>query len=81
MTAFASAMRARLLDRSTGFPKRYLRTLVSDIVFDGETVHMRGRKAAALAAAAGEKMGTTPVVPTFDHVWLPDLGSNQGPAD
>ena len=55
--------------------------LVSEIVFDGHKVHMQGRKAAALAAAAGEKMGTLVKVPTFNHVWLPDLGSNQGPAD
>ena len=81
VAAFAAALRARLLDRSTGFPKRYLQNLVSEIVFDGEKVHMQGRKAAALAAAADEKMGTTPVVPTSDHVWLPDLGSNQGPTD
>ncbi len=81
VVAFATAIRARLLDRSTGFPKQYLQALVSEIVFDGEKIHMQGRKAAALAAAADEKMGTFAKVPTFDHVWLPDLGSNQGPTD
>lgn len=81
LTAFATNLRSRLLDRSTSFPKHYLQTLVSEITFDGQKVRMQGRKAAALEAAAGKKMGTYNKVPTFSHGWLPDLGSNQGPTD
>ncbi len=81
LTAFATNLRSRLLDSSTSFPKRYLQTLVSEITFDGEKVRMQGRKAAALEAAMGKKMGTNDKVPTFSHGWLPDLGSNQGPTD
>ncbi|MBU6441247.1 MAG: recombinase zinc beta ribbon domain-containing protein [Betaproteobacteria bacterium] len=81
LAAFATSMRSRLLDRSNGFPKAYLQALVSEIVYDGEKVLMQGRKAAALEAAAGKKMGTFGKVPTFRHDWLPDLGSNQGPTD
>ncbi len=81
LAAFATSMRSRLLDRSNGFPKAYLQALVSEIIYDGEKVLMQGRKAAALEAAAGKKMGTFGKVPTFRHDWLPDLGSNQGPAD
>ena len=81
LAAFAASMRSRLMDRSDGFPKRYLQALVSEITFDGEKVFMQGRKAAALEVAAGKKMGTFGKVPIFSHGWLPDLGSNQGPAD
>ena len=81
ITAFAAGIRSRLLAGSDGFPKSYLRTLVSEITFDGEKVFMQGRKAAALEAAAGKKMGTTQVVPIFGNGWLLDLGSNQGPTD
>ena len=80
LDSVATAMRSRLLDRSSGFSKRYLRQFVSAISFDGQRVRMQGKKAALLAAAMGEKMGTT-AVPTSSMGWLPDLGSNQGPAD
>ena len=50
-------MRQRPLDRTSGFPKRYLHELVSEITFDGEVVRMQGRNAALLAAAAGKKNG------------------------
>ena len=77
LAAFATSMRSRLLDRSNGFPKAYLQALVSEIVYDGEKVLMQGRKAAALAAAAGKKMGTFGKVPTFRLGWLPEQGSNR----
>ena len=80
LDSVATAMRSRLLDRSSGFSKRYLRQFVSAISFDGQRVRMQGKKAALLAAAMGEKMGTS-AVPTSGMGWLPDLGSNQGPAD
>ena len=68
MEAFSRVMRQRLLDRSSGFPKRYLHELVSEITFDGEVVRMQGRNAALLAAAAGKKMGTARV-PTSSIGW------------
>jgi len=80
LDAFGAALRARLMDTDTGPAKRYLRELVSEIRFDGKRVVMRGKKAALLAAAAQKKMGTTRV-PISSLVWLPDLGSNQGPTD
>ena len=80
LDAFATTIRTRLLDRSSGFSKRYLRQFVSEISFDGQRVRMQGKKAALLAAAAGKKMGTL-AAPTSSMGWLPDLGSNQGPTD
>lgn len=68
MEAFSRLMRRRLLDRSSGFPKRYLHELVSEITFDGEVVRMQGRNAALLAAATGKKMGTARV-PTSSVLW------------
>jgi hypothetical protein len=83
LDAFGTAMRWRVLYRASGFSKRYLRQFVSGITFDGQSVRMQmqGKRAALLAAAMGEKMGTGNVVPISDMNWLPDLGSNQGPAD
>ena len=81
LDALATAMRSRVLDRASGFAKRYLRQFVSEITFDGQRVRMQGKKAALLAAAMGEKMGTGNAVPISGMNWLPDLGSNQGTAD
>ncbi len=78
--AFGQALRTRLLDGSGSFPKRYLRQFVSEIRFDGKRLTLSGSKASLLAAAAEKEMGTASV-PTSGLSWLPDLGSNQGPAD
>ncbi len=78
--AFSAALRARVLDRSVGFSKRYLRQFVSEIRFDGKRVMMRGKKATLLTAAAQNEKGTA-WVPTSEPNWLLDLGSNQGPTD
>ena len=80
LDAFSTALRARVLDRTAGFSKRYLREFVSEIRFDGERVVMRGKKATLLAAAAQKEMGTT-CVPSSVPNWLLDPGSNQGPTD
>ncbi|WP_420821450.1 recombinase family protein [Rhodoferax sediminis] len=80
LDAFSTALRARVLDRSAGFSKRYLREFVSEVRFDGKRVVMRGKKAALLAAAAQKEMGTIGV-PSSVPNWLLDLGSNQGPTD
>ena len=78
--AFSHALRARLLEGGAGFPKRYLRHFVTDIRFDGKRETMTGRKAALLEAVAEKEMGTARV-PTSSCRWLPDQGSNLGPAD
>ena len=80
LDTLSTALRARVLDRTAGFSKRYLRELVSEIRFDGKRVVMRGKKAALLAAAAQKEMGTSSV-PNSTSNWLLDLGSNQGPTD
>jgi site-specific DNA recombinase len=80
LDTFSTALRARVLDRTAGFSKRYLREFVSEIRFDGKRVVMRGKKAALLAAAAQKEMGTTRV-PSSEPIWLLNLGSNQGPTD
>lgn len=77
--AFGAALRARLTDAASATAKTYLRHLVTEIRFDGKRVTMRGRKAELLSAAQNE-MGTA-WVPISSHTWLPDLDSNQGPAD
>ena len=78
--AFGAALRCKLSDPASGATKRYLRQFVGEIRFDGQKVVLRGKKAVLLAAAAQKEMGTARV-PTSGHVWLPDLGSNQGPTD
>ena len=80
LDAFSTSLRVRVLDRTAGFSKRYLREFVSEIRFDGERVVMRGKKAALLAAASQKEMGTS-CVPSSATNWLLDLGSNQGPTD
>jgi site-specific DNA recombinase len=42
---------------------------------------MTGSNAALAAAIAETKKGTSCEVPQSVFVWLPDLGSNQGPTD
>ncbi|GAB3478066.1 recombinase family protein [Polaromonas eurypsychrophila] len=80
LDTFGTALRARVLDRTAGFSKRYLREFVSEIRFDGKRIVMRGKKAVLLAAAAQKEMGTTRV-PRSEPNWLLNLGSNQGPTD
>ena len=69
LDAFSTALRARVLDQTAGFSRRYLREFVSEIRFDGKLVVIRGKKAALLAAAAEKEMGTTRV-PSFKPNWL-----------
>jgi len=78
--AFGATLRERLRDGRSNFPKRYPRHFVSDIRFDGSRVTMSGTKAALMTAALEKEKGT-PKVPSSSLEWLPDLGSNQGPAD
>lgn len=57
VTAFASAMRTRLLDRSSAFPKQYLRALVSDIAFRGAHGAHAGPQGRGPCGRGGRKNG------------------------
>ena len=48
---------------------------------DSEQLRVTGSNAALAQAVAQTKMDTPFGVTTFALNWLPDLGSNQGPAD
>jgi hypothetical protein len=62
------------------FMSDYLRLLVQEIRVSGNEVRMTGSKATLMGAVLEKKMGTVKV-PTSGIGWLPDLDSNQGPAD
>ena len=79
--AFTSALRSKLLDRKSGFGKEYLRLLVSEIRIQDSTATITGSYAALANAMAEKNLGTLGRVPRFVPNWLPDLDSNQGPAD
>ena len=78
--AFARVVRAKLLTNS-GFAKQYLRLLVSVIRLDGHELRITGSYAALAHAVGQSKKGAPDGVPTFASNWLPDQGSNLGPAD
>ncbi len=77
--AFGKVLKAKLAGNRP-FAKQYLRLLVSRIRVDRQEVEMRGSYE-ALAHAVAEKPGTLLRVPRFAPRWLPDQGSNLGPAD
>ena len=77
---FARVLRGKLLGNKA-FAKQYLRLLVSEIRVEGEQLTVTGSNAALAQAVAQTKMDSPDGVPTFAPNWLPDLGSNQGPAD
>jgi len=77
---FAKVLRERLLGNK-GFAKQYLRLLVTEIRLNGRGLQITGRNAALAQAVAQTKAGALTAVPTFDRNWLPDQGSNLGPAD
>ena len=78
--AFSQVLREKLLV-DKGFAKQYVRLLVADIRLEGNTLRMTGSYAALPEAVAEAKTGTHGGVPTFASRWLPDQGSNLGPAD
>jgi hypothetical protein len=53
---------------------------VKEIRIAGNEVRMTGSKAALMGTVLEKKMGTA-AVPISGIGWLPDLDSNQGPAD
>jgi site-specific DNA recombinase len=71
---------ARLLGHK-GFAKQYLRMLVTEIRVKGDQLRVSESNSALGQEVAQMEMGTPYGVPTFASDWLPDLGSNQGPAD
>jgi hypothetical protein len=78
--AFGAALRARLLDGSGSFPKRYLRQVVSDIRFDGKRLTLGASKAALLQAAAEKEMGAARVL-TSGMSWLAQVERELLPVD
>jgi site-specific DNA recombinase len=77
--AFTRLVREKLLQNGA-FAKEYLRLLVHEIRVNKREVQITGSYAALAQAAAGNP-GDFMGVPRFVPKWLPDLGSNQGPAD
>ncbi|MBI4194292.1 MAG: hypothetical protein HY526_04355 [Betaproteobacteria bacterium] len=61
--------------------KEYLRLLVDEIRVEKKSVMLRGSHAALAHAVAETNPGTLGGVPRFAPNWLPDQGSNLGPAD
>ena len=77
--AFTRLVREKLLQNGA-FAKEYLRLLVREIRVNKREVQITGSYAAlaqAVTANPDDLMG----LPRFAPKWLPDLGSNQGPAD
>jgi len=79
LDVFAKAMRKVMHERLSTTGKDYLRLLVNEIRVTGKQAEISGSYAAFMSAMVETKAET--VVPTFVPNWLPDLDSNQGPAD
>ena len=77
--AFTRLLREKLLENGA-FAKDYLRLLVHEIRVNRREMKISGSYAALAQAVAGNP-GNSIGVPRFAPKWLPDLGSNQGPAD
>ena len=73
---FGKALKSKLSANSP-FAKQYLRLLVSGIKVNREELQMQG----SYAAFAGAILSNGAAVPGFAPKWLPDQGSNLGPAD
>ncbi len=80
LEAFTKALRNKLLDRSSGFGKEYLKLLINEIRIKDNRAEITGSYS-ALAHAVAESNSTLQRVPRFAPNWLPDQGSNLGPAD
>lgn len=78
---FCKALRMKLLDRSSGFSKEYLRCLVSEIRLTGTQAEITGSKAALACAVTAMESESPLTVPTSVMGWLLELGSNQRPTD
>jgi len=80
LEAFTKALRNKLLDKSSGFGKEYLKLLINEIRIKDNQAEITGSYS-ALAHAVAESNSTPQRVPSFVPKWLPDQGSNLGPAD
>ncbi|MDE2210815.1 MAG: zinc ribbon domain-containing protein, partial [Betaproteobacteria bacterium] len=77
---FCQALKNVLLGPNKAFAKRYIRALVSDIRVAGDVVTITGSNVALAVAVAGTS-ALDQRVPRLAMGWLPDQGSNLGPAD
>jgi len=77
--AFTKLLRGKLLENGP-FAKEYLRLLVNEIRVNKREMKITGSYAALAQAVAGN-LGDSMGVPRFAPKWLPDQGSNLGPAD
>ena len=75
--AFSKAIQAKLRDKA--FAKRYLQTLVDEIVVSEDTATIRGSYAALAEAIAEKKKGTSEEVPSFMYLWRARSDSNARP--
>jgi site-specific DNA recombinase len=67
---FCRALRAKLLDRKSGFGKGYLKLLVDEIRVKGRKVNIRGTYSALAQAVSTKKLGDPGWVPSFRVGWL-----------
>ena len=81
LEAFTKALRTKLLDRKSGFGKEYLKLLVSEIRIKDNQAEITGSYSALAHAVEETKKHSLERVPSFVPNWLPDQGSNLGPAD
>jgi site-specific DNA recombinase len=80
ISAFCSALKEKLQDRSSNFGKEYLRLLVDEIRFKGKEVIIRGSYGALAGMLGKTKPGLPPGVPGFVMNWLPGTDSNRQPS-
>ena len=76
---FSKAIRNVLVEKGNASAKAYLRLLVSESRIKDKQAEITGSYDALASVVLKTKVGTE--VPTFVPYWLPDLDSNQGPAD
>lgn len=79
LEVFSQAMRQVFLEHRDTMGKEYLRLLVKEIRLKDKQAEISGSYAALGFAVQKTKAGN--LVPAFVPNWLPDLDSNQGPAD
>ncbi len=79
VSAFCSALKEMLLDRSSQFGKEYLKLLLNEITVIKKEVHLQGSYAALASALSGGANKSFAVVPSFAPYWLPSADSNHGP--
>jgi DNA invertase Pin-like site-specific DNA recombinase len=71
--SFCEALRTKLMDRTSGFGKRYLKLLVTEISVKGKSLVLKGSHEALARAVGGFGTGQLAQVPSFGLGWLPEL--------